>query len=118
MLQESRNPRKNVSVQTQRVLDAETLTEMIMQKEQELELLNVQLEFERKALRNPVEVRNISVSKYFSTLTSWNSQLLILYIWYTRDVPYCIIIRRLTIKNVCKSILSQCSFDHIIFTFL
>jgi hypothetical protein len=103
MLQARRSPHKYVSVQT-RVLDVEILKEMIMQKEDELELLKSQVEIQIKALRNQVEVRNISVSKYSFTLTSWELQILIFYMWYTRDVPYCVSIRRLTIKSACKSI--------------
>jgi hypothetical protein len=64
MLQKRRSPHKEVPVQTQQDLH-DNVTE------NESELLKIEKQIEVEARRNQLEVRNISISKEYFTLTSW-----------------------------------------------
>jgi hypothetical protein len=87
MLQTRRIPQNYASVQTQQDLDFKTLKEVIMKKEQEIELLKTQREAEVKALRNHLDVSNILISKKPLTLTSLELQLLFFFTRNTCHFP-------------------------------
>jgi hypothetical protein len=87
MLQTSGSSHKDLPVKTEQDLHCETSGDIHSMRIKEIERLKFEKEIEVKALKNLLEVRNISISKVCFTLTSWELELLSFFIQYKSDFP-------------------------------